>query len=227
MLITFVRAVVLYLLLLVVIRLMGKRQLGEMEPSEFVVTLLIADLASVPMQDTGIPLLVGVVPILTVLALELMLSVLAMRSLKIRRLLCGQPVILMNNGRVVQENLRRTRITVDELVELLRQAGTVDLTEVWQAILETNGQLSVILRAECAPASAKDAGIRVKQVAVPVTVISDGRLLRQNLTALGHDQAWLEEQLRKQQTRTEDVFLFMQEPGGRQYWLGRERRKRG
>lgn len=222
MLISFFRAVLLYLILVAVIRLMGKRQLGEMEPSEFVVSMLIADLASVPMQDIGIPLLSGVIPILTVLALELVLTTLSLHSLRIRRILCGNPVVLMDDGRILEKNLRRTRITVDELLELLRQSGTVDLQQIWQATLETNGQVSVLLRAEHMPASAKDAGIQVKQIAVPVSIISDGKVLRRNLEALGHDRAWLDEQLRQRKMRVKDVFLFTQEPGGKQYWLPRE-----
>ena len=189
MLISLLRAIVLYLVLIAVIRLMGKRQLGEMEPSEFVVTMLIADLAAVPMQDIGIPLLSGLIPILTVLALELMLSVAAMRSVRIRRILCGNPVVLMENGRIIQKNLRRTRITVDELLEMLRQSGTVELEQVRQATLETNGQLSILLRAEYLPVSAKDAGIQVKQVGIPVTLISDGRVIERNLKAMGYDRA--------------------------------------
>ena len=111
---------------------------------------------------------------------------------------------------------------LDELLELLRQSGTVDLQQIWQASLETNGQVSVLLRAEHMPASAKDAGIQVKQIAVPVSIISDGRVLQRNLEALGHDRAWLDEQLRQRSLRAKDVFLFTQEPGGKQYWLPRE-----
>ena len=225
MLISFLRALVLYLVLICVIRLMGKRQLGEMEPSEFVVTMLIADLASVPMQDIGIPLLSGVVPILTVLGLELILSAVSLRSVRVRRILCGNPVILLENGQILQHNLRRTRITVDELTEMLRQSGTVDLRQIQRATLETNGQLSVLLRAEYMPASAKDAGVKVKQVSIPVTLISDGHVIERNLTAMGHDRVWLQAQLKKRNTTVKEVFLFTQTPDGTQYWLPREGRK--
>lgn len=222
MLISLFRAVVLYLLLIIIIRLMGKRQLSEMEPSEFVVSLLIADLASIPMQDNEIPLLSGVVPILTIMSFELIFSALSMRSLRIRRILCGSPVMLMEHGRILERNLRRTRITVDELLEMLRQSGITDLQQVWQAILETNGQLSIVSRADSVPASAKDAGIKVKQTSIPIALISDGRILNHNLTALGYDRAWLSKQLKRQNLRIKDVFLFTQEPDGTQYWLPRE-----
>ena len=120
MLLSYVRTIILYLVLIAVIRLMGKRQVGQLEPSEFVVTMLVANLASIPMQDGGIPLYTGLVPILTVLGLELILSGLVLQSVPLRRLLCGKPVILIENGRILQNNLRRTRITLDELTGQLR-----------------------------------------------------------------------------------------------------------
>ena len=135
MLISFIRTMILYTILIVVIRLMGKRQLGEMEPMEFVVTMLLANLAAVPMQETGIPLLSGLIPILVVLSMELLLSVLVYHSVGARRLLCGKPVILMENGRLLQENLKKTRITPDELTEFLRIEGITDLASVKYAIL--------------------------------------------------------------------------------------------
>jgi len=222
MLISFLRAIVLYLLLIIVIRLMGKRQLGEMEPSEFVVAMLIADLASVPMQETGIPLLSGLIPILTVFSLELLLSALSLRSVRLRRLLDGNPVVLMEDGRILQRNLRRTRITVDELLELLRQSGTTDPTEVWRAILETNGQLSVLLYADQCPPTAKELHVRVAARSMPVTIISDGRVLRHNLRQLGLDNHWLSAQLKQQNLTQKEVFLFTHSTDGTQYWLPRE-----
>lgn len=225
LLISFLRAIFLYLLLIVVIRLMGKRQLGEMEPPEFVVTLLIADLAAVPMQEIGISLFSGLVPILTVLALELLLSGLSLRSLRLRRLIGGNPIVLMEDGRILQENLRRTRITVDELLELLRQAGTIDPSQVWRAILETNGQLSVLRYAAQEPAAAADAGIRVKAHSLPVTILSDGRLLRCNLQKLGRDMRWLQRQLDRQGLTMREVFLFTCAADGTQYWLRKRERE--
>ena len=142
MLISLIRAIVLYLILIVVIRLMGKREIGEMEPSEFVVAMIIADLASIPMQDNAIPLFSGLVPILVILAMELILAVVSMKSITVRSLLCGKPVILIENGKLIQNNLRRTRIHLDELTGQLREQGIMDLSTVKYAILETNGQIS-------------------------------------------------------------------------------------
>ena len=141
MLLSYLRTICLYLVLILVVRLMGKRQIGEMEPAEFVVTMLIANLAAIPMQDSGIPLLSGLVPILTVLGVQLILAVASMRFISFRRLLCGKPVILIREGTIDQTNLRRARITLDELTEHLREREVLDLGQVQYAILETNGQI--------------------------------------------------------------------------------------
>ena len=146
-----VRTVILYLLIIAGVRLMGKRQVGELEPSELVLSLIIADLASVPMQDFGIPLLTGVVPILTLLSLTMILSVLTMKSVRFRALLCGRPSVVLRDGRIDQREMARNRLTVDELLEELRCQGYTDLAAVKYAILETNGQLSVLPRTGTSP----------------------------------------------------------------------------
>lgn len=222
MFICFLRSVTLYVVLILVIRLMGKRQLGELEPSEFVVTLLIADLASVPMQDNGIPLLTGLVPILTVLAMELIFTVSAMRSVRIRRWLCGKPVILMENGKMVQANMRRARVTGDELASHLRGSGVTDLNQVQYLILETDGQMSVLLYPKYQPASAKDSSIAVDPLQLPVTIINDGKVLEENLLILGRSRAWLDAQLRNYHCGPGDVFYMTAEPSGKLYLALRE-----
>ena len=222
MLISFFRTIVLYLLLIATVRLMGKRQLGEMEPTEFVVTMLVANLAAVPMQEAGIPLLAGLLPILVVLALELLLSVLSYRSVRFRRLVCGKPVILMENGKLLQDNLRKTRVTPDELAEYLRLQGVVDRSQVQYAILETGGSISALLYPKYEPACAKDAGISVDPLRLPVTVISGGRLLSENLAVLGKTEAWVQECLRPYGCGIRDVFLLTCEPGGKLYLSIRE-----
>ena len=218
MLISFIRTIILYSILIAVIRLMGKRQLGEMEPMEFVVTMLLANLAAVPMQETGIPLLSGLVPILVVLSMELLLSVLVYHSVGARKLLCGKPVILMENGKLLQENLKKTRITPDELTEFLRMEGVVDLSSVKYAILETGGQVSVLPYAKFKPANAKAAGVKVEDTQLPVTIISDGQLLTENLPKLGKNRGWVTEVLRDYGCAVRDVYLLTAEPGGKLYF---------
>ncbi len=208
MLISFIRSVVLYLLLILVIRSMGKRQIGQMEASEFVVTMLIADLASVPMQNNAISLFSGLVPILAVLALELILTVASMKLTGVRKLLCGKPVILIEHGRISQANLRRTRVTLDELTGQLREQGVLDPGTVNYAILETNGEISVFPYAKYRPASAADAGISAAEEWLPYTVVSDGKLQEENLRLSGRSRQWLDGQLRARQCKISDVLLL-------------------
>ncbi len=208
MVLSYLRTIFLYLILIAVIRLMGKRQVGEMEPTEFVVTMLVANLASIPMQDGGIPLYSGLVPILTVLGVELILSAAALRFVWFRKLLCGKPVILIENGRILQNNLRRTRITLDELSGQLREKDVLDMTKVQYAILETNGNLSVFPYPKYMPASAKDAGIHPKEQALPITLIGDGYLYQKNLHAAGKDEAWVTNLLKQREVSLKDVWLL-------------------
>ena len=211
MLISLIRAVILYLALILVVRLMGKRQLG-------VVTMLIANLAAVPMQETGTPLLAGLLPILVVLSVELVLSVLTYRSVGVRRFLCGKPVILIENGRLLQQNLKKTRVNTDELSEYLRIQGVTDLAQVQYAILETSGAISTFLYPKYEPASAKDAGVQASARKLPVTVIASGRLQKQNLPLLGKDEAWVQGILQSYNCRMQDVYLLTSEPGGKLYF---------
>ena len=216
MLISFLRTVVLYLLLIVTVRLMGKRQIGEMEPAEFVVTMLLANLAAIPMQDSAIPLLSGLVPILVILA------AVSLQSIRMRRLLCGKPVILMQNGKILERNLQRTRVNLDELTMHLREKGIFDLSTVKFAILETNGQLSTLLYAKEQPASARDAGIRVRETELPVTIISAGRILAENLHLAGRDGGWLEAELKRRSLTAEQVLLLTIDAAGTVYLVRKE-----
>lgn len=208
MILSYIRTIILYLILIAVIRIMGKRQIGQMEASEFVVTMLVANLASIPMQDGAIPLFSGLVPILTVLGVELVLSALAMKNLRLRKLLCGKPVILIENGNVMQKNLKKTRITLDELIGHLREKDVLDLNAVQYAILETDGNLSVFPFPEEKPASAKEAGIQVRKQALPITLVSDGQLMHKNLTKAKKDEAWVQRVLQKQRASLQETWLL-------------------
>ena len=221
---SFIRGAFLYLVLILTVRLMGKRQVGQMEPSEFVVTMLLADLASIPMDDPSVPLHHGLLPMAAVLGTELVLSVLSMDSIKLRRLLCGKPVILIENGRLIQRNLRRTRITADELSGHLRIKDVLDITTVQYAILETNGELSVFLFPRFQPPTVEECGIKPTTQSLPVTLIEDGRLLRQNLDLSGRSEAWVEKTLRRRNSTVKDTFLLTVDPAGTIVWLPKEKR---
>jgi uncharacterized membrane protein YcaP (DUF421 family) len=224
MILSFFRTVILYLVLIAAMRALGKRQIGQLEPSEFVVALLIADLASIPMENSGIPLLSGLVPILTVLGLELVLSGFALGSVKFRRLLCGKPVILIENGKLIQENLRRTRITLDELTSHLRQKDVLDIEKVQLAIRETDGNLAVSPFPRDAPATAGDAGIRVQKQYVPMTIIEDGFLSWDNLQKAGKNEKWLNTELKKHRADVPGTFLLTLDGAGHVHWVGKEKK---
>ena len=222
MILSYIRTIVLYLVLIAVIRLMGKRQIGQMEASEFVVTMLVANLASIPMQDGAIPLFSGVVPIVTVLGVELVLSALSLRSIKFRRLLCGKPVILIENGNILQKNLRKTRVTLDELTGHLREKDVLDLRSVQYAILETNGNLSVFPYPKERPASAKEAGIPARKQYLPITIISDGQLLEENLSKAKKDTRWVQNILRQHNAQLQDTWLLTVDGGDRAVFYRKE-----
>ena len=225
MIISYIRTVLLYLVLIAVIRTMGKRQVGQMEPSEFVVTMLVANLASIPMQDGGIPLLSGLVPMLTVLGLELVLSYITMKSIFFRKLFCGKPVILIENGKILYENLRSTRVTMDELTGHLREKDVLDITTVQYAILETNGNLSVFPYAKHCPATAEDAGVAVQEQCLPMTIVEDGVVLKENLRKAGKDSRWLEKVLAKNKAAPHEVLLLTVDGENHVVFLRKEGRR--
>lgn len=210
MMTAFARTVILYFLIMAGLRLMGKRQIGELEPSELVLTMMLSDLATVPMQDFGIPLLSGVVPILTLLALSVLLSQLSLHSLRFRALACGKPTLLIRKGVVQQEAMRRNRFTLDELLEELRGQGYSSVVSVKYAVLENSGQLSVLPWTREQPPTADQLGLELEDdVTLPIILINDGRMLRQNLQSCGRDEAWLRKQLAQRDiARPSDVFLF-------------------
>ena len=187
------RTVVLYLSLFAAMRLVGKRQLGQMEPTEFVVTMLVANLASIPIENPDIPISHGFIAILSVVVLEMIFSTVALHCIRFRRILCGKPVILIENGNILYHNLKRSRVTLDELTGQLRLKDVLDISTVRFAILETNGSLSVF------PYPAQS---------LPVTVICDGRLMKNNLRIAGKNTLWLQKTLKQHNATHTDTLLL-------------------
>ncbi len=210
MITAFLRTVLLYGLLIVGLRLTGKRQIGQLEPIEFVLMMLLSDLASVPMQDFGLPLLQGVIPIATLLAVSTLLSGISMLSVRFRSLVCGEPTLIIRDGILQQAAMKRSRLTLDEVLEELRVQGVSALDDVKYAVLETSGQLSVLLRADVQPATPKQMGLKVADdVFLPVILIDNGRLMGKNLQKLGLDEKWLQKQLKTHKVhRVQEVFLM-------------------
>ncbi len=217
------RTLIVYSVLLLGMRAMGKRQLGELELSELVVSVLVADLASFPLQDTGIPLINGLVSILTLFCLELILSGLVLRFGRLRTALYGKPCFLVEKGVIDQAEMRRSRYSLDELAEELRRQGVTDLTTVEYAILETDGSLNVILSPAAQPVTAGQMGLSPEPVGYPYVLISDGRILTDNLQKCGRDEDWLRAQCRTRGAADpSDVFLFSCTESGTIYFAGKE-----
>lgn len=223
MAISIIRTMMIYAALLVSMRLMGKRQLGEMELSEFVVASLIADLASHPLQDVGIPMINGLVPIFTLFCCELLIAGLSLKSVRLRTLLFGKPSMLILRGQICQKEMRANRFTVDELMQELRNQGIVDISQVEYAILETDGQLNVIPFPAEKPPSARQLGVTVDDGGFPAIVVNDGRVLENVLTGTGHDRAWLQEEItRSGFDSPEGIYLMTVNRGGQTYIAGKE-----
>ena len=223
MAIIFVRTVILYFAILISMRIMGKRQLGEMEISEFIVAALIADLAATPLQDIGIPLLNGLVPIIIMFCFEIIIAGLNMRSVKLRKLTYGRPEIIIRNGRIIREAMQKNRFTLDELMQELRAQGLTDTAQVEYAVLETNGQLSIILKSGDQPATASQMGVGGDDVSYAHIIINEGRILDNNLELLGRDRRWLSNELKRQNFRSADeVYILTLSESGRVFCQAKE-----
>ena len=222
MMIIFFRTLIVYFTLLVFMRLLGKRQLGEMELSEFLVASLIADLAANPLQDIGMPLLNGLIPILTLFCCELIISTLTMRSIRLRAFLFGKPSLLIDHGRIMQREMGKNRLTLDELMQELRAQGVRDIAAIEYAFLETNGKLSVLPYESETPPSANDLKVSVENCGFPRILISDGRLIRENLQKSGYEENWLMKQIRPYGGKIADIFLLTVDDASRVYCVRKE-----
>ena len=197
MLIIFARALFLYILVLIVMRIMGKREIGQMQPFEFTIAIVIADLASTPMADTGIPLSHGIIPILGLLLAHLVISYANIKSIKIRGFLCGRPSILIYRGRIDEKTLLKERFTINELQERLRGNGITNIADVEYAILETSGQVNVILKPEKQNITAQDLNLNKKYQGISYDLVIDGVIMKENLKKIGKDYKWFEKEIQK------------------------------
>ena len=223
MAIVLTRTIIVYFTLLVAMRLMGKRQIGEMELSEFVVAALIADLAAHPLQDIGIPLINGIVPVLTLFCCEMLISGFSMKSIRFRSLLFGRPSLLIQEGKILQNEMHSNRFTPEELMQELRNQGIYDISRVQYAVLETNGSLNVMPRPEDKPATVGMLGLKIEEESYPSIVINNGRILENNLKWLGFDLNWLEKKLKSEALdKVENIYLMIADRQGRTYIAKKE-----
>ena len=224
MAIILIRTLIIFLALIVAMRLMGKRQLGELELSELVVAVLIADIASIPLQNPSLPLSYGLIPLLVLFCCELIFSGLTYKSIHLRKLLYGRPNFIIERGRIAQQAMHRNRFTLDELIEALRSQGVTDLTTVKYAILETDGQLSVLLYPAEQPATPKQLGRAVKDdLFLPQVLINDGRVLDGGLAYRGLTRGWLTQELSSRGYRSpSEVLLLTIDDAGKILCIGKE-----
>lgn len=207
MLVTFFRAILLYTIVLIVMRLMGKREIGQLQPFELAISIMIADLASIPMTDTGVPISNGIIPILGLLVMHLLISVINLKSIKAREIICGKPRILIYRGRIDEKALKKERFTINELEERLRGNNVVNLGDVEFAILETSGNITVIQKPEKRNTIPEDFNIVPDYEGISYDLVVDGKIMDKNLKKLGKNYQWLKNQVAKFNIRPEEALV--------------------
>jgi uncharacterized membrane protein YcaP (DUF421 family) len=226
MLILPVRTLILYLLVVLIIRVMGKHQIGQLQPFELVITILISELAAIPMQDTEIPLLNGIIPILTLLFIQVSLSLFSLKSPFVRKIICGGPSILIENGRINEMELIRLRYNLNDLLEQLRLKNIPNIADIEYAILETSGKLSVIPKSQKRPVIPADLKITTDYEGIPVLLIVDGELQRKNMKKFNLTENWLLTELEKDNLHSwSEVFLASLDSSGNIFLQPKNRRQ--
>ena len=208
MTIVLIRSLILYLVVSFSIRLMGKRQLGELQPSELVVTILISNIATLALEDIEIPLLHGVLPILALVCYEVLASWISLKSIRFRRWISGSPKIIIQNGIIDQEMLKTLRFSVDDLMTALRMSGVFFIEEVQFAVVETNGSVSVYQKSAYQPSEKQDMNAVQPCCDPPQTIVADGKLREKTLSEIGLDKQWLETVLHREKISIKDIFLL-------------------
>ncbi|MDK0795476.1 DUF421 domain-containing protein [Clostridium perfringens] len=216
LLITFIRTAILYFIVIISIRLMGKRQIGELQPYELVITLMLSDLASLPMQDTRLPLLLGIVPIITLLFVKILISEIQQHSRLFEKILDGTPSIIISDGEINLEMMKKQRLTMNDILEELRSAGYLDISDIQYAIIETNGTISIIPKSACDTVKRKDLKIKESESKIPIVLFEDGHLNKKALQGMNKDEKWLDEKLKSLNYPPRDkLFLVMIDSNGK------------
>ena len=223
MAIVFFRTLIVFFALLFSMRLMGKRQLGELELSELVVAVLISNVAAHPLQDIGIPIMNGILPVIILLCCELIISGFIVKSVRFRAFICGKPSILISSGVIDQDEMKQNRFTLDELYEELRNQGVLAVSLVKYAVLETDGKLNLVMFPAERPVTASQMQIKVNDTGYPMIIVNNGRLIGENLKKCGKDRKWLDKELeRRKVKRVNDVYLMTLNAADQIYFLEAE-----
>lgn len=216
MLVALVRTIILYILIVLALRLMGKRQIGQLQPSELVVAMMLSELASIPMENVGTPLMNGVIPILTLIIAETSFSFLTLKSRRIRKMISGAPTILIEKGQVLEKELERLRFNIDDLLEELRTSGYANILDVEYAIIESNGNLSVIPKSNKRPVTPEDLSIAAPYEGIPFLLIADGKLNEKAMQKAGITIEWLLQKLNEYDIHDIDtVFIATVDSAGK------------
>lgn len=215
MILILVRTIVLYLLVLIVMRGMGKREISQMQPFELAISIMIADLASTPMAELGIPLTYGVVPILGLLSMHILISIINMKSLKLRELICGKPRILIYRGKIDEKALKKENFTINELQERLRGNNITNLSDVEYAILETSGQVTVISKPEKRTVTLEDLNLKAEYQGIPYELVIDGTIMEDNLKKIGKNYVWLKKEIEKFGYSPEESLIVTLDANGK------------
>ena len=219
MLLVIIRTLILFTVTVIFLRLMGKRQVAQLQPFELVIIIMISELAAIPMENTGIPLLSGLIPIFVLFTAQVTLSYLSLRSEKARGIICGKPSILIENSQIVEDELRRIRYNINDLLEQLRSKNVADIADVEYAILETSGQLSVILKSEKRPVKPEDMDLPVKYDGLPITLVIDGQVINENIKKMNYNEEWLQHKLNESGIKSiKDVLFASLDPDGTLYF---------
>lgn len=216
------RTILIYFIVLLVMRLMGKREIGQLSPFDFVVAIMIAEVAAMPMEQPEIPLLRGLAPLFVLAALEIAFSYAALHNRWLRHFVCGTPQVIIRDGQILHREMRRARYNLDELLSQLREKGYPDPAEVAEAVLENSGELSVIPKSECRPVTREDLNLRPAAAGLPLVLVADGEVVKPNLAAAERDETWLENELRVRGLSLKEVFLAALSPDGRLFVSPRE-----
>ena len=225
MLSTVIRTLIMYFIIIAAIRLMGKRQIGDLQPSELVITILMSEIAAIPIQDVEIPIVYGILATGTLVILEVLTSFTAMKSINFRRIIYGRSAVIIENGSIDQKMLKKLRMTVPDLMEVLRNQEIFDLNEVAFAILETNGQMSVLLKPQYQTASVSDINGQSQPTTMPCLIVSDGKLLTNAMKKYGITKEKVHSEVKNKHLKLKDVFLMTVDQNGKTTIVKKERQE--
>lgn len=225
MTVTLIRAVIIYIFVVLAVRVMGKRQIGELKPHELVITILVSQIASIPLQDNAMPLANSIIPLLILIGFEIIASIISMKSIRFRNALQGKPIFVIRHGKLDEKQMRRLRFTMDDLVDALRQKDVFDISQVEDAVVETNGSLSVLMKPEYSPVTPQQLNLEVKDDGMPVVIVMDGKPVSEYFGAEKIKNSEIELLLKKHDLQAKKIMLLTVDDSGNLYVIDKEKKK--